>query len=212
MTVCPIRCRHFNTELGKPAKRFVRSADCPGPRRTLQVALVRRSPERNGDRDGGDSRSDSRRRKLSSALVPPGILQPNPGKATVFWRITLSGLTTFHFGSACPQPQQPKLAIQGGTFRNPPIQPHRPDLVTPHPCTATSSGCRGPETASSLSLTETTTAARPAGSVSRQASLRPSTTMKTAGSTNRVNAVDATRPPSMLTANGTMNSRSSLLS
>ena len=78
--------------------------------------------------------------------------------------------------------------------------------------TAISAGGRGQETADSVPLTETTATAKPAGSVSRQASLRPSTTMKTAGSTNRVNAVDATRPPSMLTANGTMNSRSSLLS
>ena len=48
--------------------------------------------------------------------------------------------------------------------------------------------------------------------LSFQFSFRPSTIMKIAGSTNRVNAVDATRPPSMLTAKGTMNSKSPLRS
>ena len=43
-------------------------------------------------------------------------------------------------------------------------------------------------------------------------SRHPSTSMKIAGSTNRVNAVEATRAPSMLTANGTMNNNSSLRS
>lgn len=53
---------------------------------------------------------------------------------------------------------------------------------------------------------------RPPAGEMRQTSRRPSTSITIAGSRNRVEAAAATRPPSMLTANGTRNRSSSLRS